>query len=100
MPSLPSRTDTSVSLPASTGLVRSDGGGYLMFGSVGGVCQTCPDGLRRITTGYVLAAGPTGWLFAVSARGRLLAIDTRSGDTERLGVRRPAVRQVAVRSAS
>lgn len=39
-----------------------DGAGYLLFPGVGGVYDARPDGLRRITTGALLATGPTGWL--------------------------------------
>ena len=39
-----------------------DGAGYPMVSLVGGVYDSRPDGLHRITTGTVLATGPTGWL--------------------------------------
>jgi len=39
-----------------------DGAGYLLFSGVGGVYDARPEGLRRITTGALLAVGPTGWL--------------------------------------
>lgn len=41
-----------------------DGAGYLLFVGVSGVYDARPDGLRRITTGALLAVGPTGWLVA------------------------------------
>jgi hypothetical protein len=40
----------------------SDGAGYLLFTGIGGVYDARPEGLRRITTGALLAVGPTGWL--------------------------------------
>jgi len=40
----------------------SDGAGYLLYPSIGGVYQARPGGLRRISTGALLAVGPTGWL--------------------------------------
>jgi hypothetical protein len=40
----------------------SDGAGYLLFPGLGGLYDARPDGLHRITTGGLLAAGPTGWL--------------------------------------
>ncbi len=39
-----------------------DGAGYPMVNLVGGVYDSRADGLHRITTGTVLATGPTGWL--------------------------------------
>jgi DNA-binding beta-propeller fold protein YncE len=39
-----------------------DGGGYLLFSGIGGVYDARPDGMRRISTGSLLATGPTGWL--------------------------------------
>ena len=39
-----------------------DGAGYLLFAGVGGLYDARPDGIHRITTGALLAAGPTGWL--------------------------------------
>jgi hypothetical protein len=40
----------------------ADGVGYLLFSGIGGVYDSQPDGLHRITTGALLAVGPTGWL--------------------------------------
>lgn len=40
----------------------SDGAGYLLFTGLSGTYDSRPDGLRRITTGAVLAVGPTRWL--------------------------------------
>jgi WD40 repeat protein len=39
-----------------------DGAGYLLFPGIGGVYDARPEGLRRITTGSLVATGPTGWL--------------------------------------
>lgn len=39
-----------------------DGAGYLLFPGPGGTYDSRPDGLHRITTGEVLAVGPTRWL--------------------------------------
>lgn len=39
-----------------------DGAGYLLFPGPGGVYDSRPDGLHRVTTGEVLAVGPTRWL--------------------------------------
>ena len=40
----------------------ADGAGYLLFPGIGGVYNARPDGLRRISTGSLVAVGPTGWL--------------------------------------
>ena len=39
-----------------------DGGGYILLPATGGIYDAHPDGLHRITTGTLLASGPTGWL--------------------------------------
>ncbi|HEX8082549.1 MAG TPA: hypothetical protein VF557_20235 [Jatrophihabitans sp.] len=44
--------------------VVADGAGGLLVSGVGGVYTAGPDGLRRISTGALLAVGPTGWLVA------------------------------------
>jgi len=56
-----SKTGVTVPIPASA-WVTSDGGGYLLVTGTGGVYEARPDGLRRVTTGAVLAVGPTRWL--------------------------------------
>jgi len=40
----------------------ADGSGYLLYTGIGGVYDARPGGLRRISTGALLAVGPTGWL--------------------------------------
>ena len=44
------------------GRVSADGAGYLLFGGTGGVYDARPSGITRITTGDLLATGPTTWL--------------------------------------
>ena len=51
---------TGVSLPVP--YAGSDGAGYLLATLVGGTYNVLPNGPHRITTGAVLAVGPTGWL--------------------------------------
>lgn len=41
-----------------------DGAGFVIFPAVDGSYDATPSGLRRITTGAVLATGRTGWLVA------------------------------------
>jgi hypothetical protein len=59
-----SPTGTTVSIPdgLDAGALSPDGAGYLMFGGTGGEYDLKPSGIARITTGTLLAAGPTGWL--------------------------------------
>ncbi|HEX8303956.1 MAG TPA: hypothetical protein VF612_03690 [Jatrophihabitans sp.] len=40
----------------------ADGGGYLLYTGIGGVYDARPGGVRRISTGALMAVGPTGWL--------------------------------------
>jgi hypothetical protein len=53
---------TGVSMPSQNYDVVSDGAGYVIVTLVGGAYDARPDGLHRITTGDVVATGPTGWL--------------------------------------
>lgn len=56
-------TGTRVDIPVNNaGPVRPDGAGYLLVTGTGGVYDARPSGLRRITTGALLAVGPTRWL--------------------------------------
>src|SRR5215468_2200807 len=77
---------TGVSLPIQYG--GADGAGYLLATMVGGTYDARPDGLYRITSGVVLAAGPTGWLAEECDerhRCTLNLIDRRSGEHRVLG---------------
>jgi hypothetical protein len=51
-------------MPAGTSSYETfaDGAGQLLFPAIGGLYEARSDGLRRISTGTLLAAGPTGWL--------------------------------------
>jgi len=60
----------------------SDGAGYLVVQATGGFYDATPSGLRRITSGSLLAAGPTGWLALECDdrhRCRSVAIDRATG---------------------
>jgi hypothetical protein len=57
------RTKTTVAIPYGVEAI-SDGAGYLMFTGTSGVYDLRPTGSQRITTGTVLAAGPTRWLIS------------------------------------
>jgi hypothetical protein len=43
-------------------MLTPDGSGYVVQVGIGGAYAARPDGLRRITTGLLLAIGPTRWL--------------------------------------
>jgi hypothetical protein len=51
-----------IPLDSSAYNATPDGAGYLLFSGIGGVYDARPDGIRRISTGALLAVGPTGWL--------------------------------------
>ena len=55
-------TGVSIPIPADAGVPISDGTGYIIFFGTGGVYDARPGAVRRVTTGYLLAAGPTRWL--------------------------------------
>jgi hypothetical protein len=56
------RARAYVPKPESTPEVAGDGAGGLVFRVTGGVYAATPGGLRRITTGALLAVGPSRWL--------------------------------------
>ncbi len=51
-----------VPAPYEGGQTYPDGSGYLLYVGTGGVYAVGPTGVHRITTGYLLATGPTRWL--------------------------------------
>ncbi len=56
-------TGPEVPIPADAAApVMSDGAGYMTFSGTGGVYDLRPSGITRITTGILLATGPTTWL--------------------------------------
>jgi hypothetical protein len=57
------QTGTTIGIPNTMGSFPfSDGAGYLLLSGPGGVYEARPDTLRRVTTGGLLAIGPTRWL--------------------------------------
>ena len=56
------RTHTSIPIPRGGDFPSADGTGYLLFNLTGGVYRAGPDGLHRVTSGLLVAAGPTRWL--------------------------------------
>jgi hypothetical protein len=53
-----------VPVPAGSSSLEAaaDGAGYLLYPGIGGVYDARPGGLRRISSGVLVAVGPTGWL--------------------------------------
>ena len=56
------RARALVRVPETTPEVAGDGAGGLVFRATGGVYAATPTGLRRITTGALLAVGPSRWV--------------------------------------
>jgi hypothetical protein len=56
------RAGPSIRVPAGIGTAAADGAGYVRFYATGGVYDARPEGVKRITTGALLASGPTRWL--------------------------------------
>ncbi len=79
----------TIPVPASVGgPLSSDGTGYLVVSGIGGVYDARPGGLHRLTTGELLAVGPTRWLVVecdTSYRCSTVAIDRSSGARRILG---------------
>jgi len=79
----PSITAPPQGSPVNTSLLAiPDQAGYLLFPGTGGVYDVRPGGPSRVTTGTVLAAGPTRWLTAECnghGRCRLMVIDRSTG---------------------
>ena len=82
------RTGPSIAAPPQGSPVNAslsaipDQTGYLLFPGIGGVYDVRPGGTSRVTTGTVLAVGPTRWLAAECnsrARCRLVVIDRSTG---------------------
>jgi hypothetical protein len=82
------RTGIAVGLPAYMSFEpMPDGGGYPLVFGVGGAYWARPQGLLRVTSGVVVATGPTGWL-AIECDER----DRCSGvRVDRAGGRRPVL---------
>ena len=82
------RTGPSIAAPPQSSPVNTslfaipDQTGYLLFPGIGGVYDVRPSGTSRVTTGTVLAVGPTRWLTAECgshARCRPVVIDRSTG---------------------
>jgi hypothetical protein len=76
------RARAFVPMPEATPEVAGDGAGGLVFRATGGVYAATPAGLRRITTGALLAVGPSRWVTLecdATHRCRPYAIDRATG---------------------
>jgi hypothetical protein len=87
----PSITAPPLGSPVNPSLVAiPDQAGYLLFPGTGGVYDVRPGGTSRVSTGTVLAVGPTRWLTAECtghARCRPIAIDRSTGARHPLSTR-------------
>ena len=76
------RARAFVPVPEPTAEVAGDGAGGLVFRATGGVYAATPAGLRRITTGALLAVGPSRWVTLecdATHRCRPYAVDRATG---------------------
>ena len=92
------RTGPSIAAPPQSSPVNTslfaipDQTGYLLFPGIGGVYDVRPGGTSRVTTGTVLAVGPTRWLTDVCnshARCRPVVIDRSTSARYPLSTRVP-----------
>jgi hypothetical protein len=92
------RTGPSIAAPPQSSPINTsllaipDQTGYLLFPGIGGVYDVRPSGTSRVTTGTVLAVGPTRWLAAECnshARCRPVVIDRSTGVRYPLNTRVP-----------
>ncbi len=81
-------TGTTIDVPTTGSVVGSDGAGYaLVSGMAGGVYYAKPGSLHRISTGTLVASGPTRWLTTEcddSLNCALVATDRASGAHHRV----------------
>jgi hypothetical protein len=55
-------TGTTLTVPSPYGTPVADGAGYLLFYGTGGIYDLRPTGITRVTTGDLIATGPTAFL--------------------------------------
>ena len=85
-------TGVPIAVPAGSSQLSAipDQTGYLLFPGIGGVYDVRPGRTSRVTTGTVLAVGPTRWLTDecdIQARCRPVVIDRSTGARHTLNVR-------------
>jgi hypothetical protein len=84
-------TSISFPLPTDQTSVVSDGAGYVLFTAIGGAYDARPGSIRRVTSGEIVAFGPTKWLTVEcddQHRCATVATDRRTGARRVIG---PAV---------
>jgi hypothetical protein len=83
----------------NSGEYLPDAKGYLIFDGIGGYYDVVPDGMHRITSGALIAAGPTKWLTLEcddQHRCTTTVIDRRTGARHTLAVVTQPFRPVGV----
>lgn len=81
------RTAKSLNVPRGHAVIGPDGTGYLLTEGGGGVYRIGPDGPQRLTTGRILAVGPTRFLTLecdASARCHSAIVERESGKSRDL----------------
>lgn len=81
------RTGKSLREPRGHRVIGPDGTGYLLTEGIGGVYRLGPDGPQRLTTGRILAVGPTRFLTLecdASARCHSAIVERESGKSRDL----------------
>ncbi len=83
------RTGPVIRLPRGTVPLdaSADGDGYALLTTASGIYDARPDGVHRISTGSLLAVGPTGWLVSEGCAHRCTSvlIDSSTGKRRVLG---------------
>lgn len=75
---------TQLAIPRDAAVRASDRAGNVLMSGTGGTYDSRPDGLHRITSGTLLAAGPTRWLTQECDAGyRCAAVVTDRGTGQR-----------------
>jgi hypothetical protein len=67
-------TGVTIDVPADGSVQGSDGAGYALLTGIGGIYDARPGSVHRITTGPLVASGPTRWL-AVECDDKLFCAD-------------------------
>ncbi len=83
-------TGPTLAIPKdNNGMYVPDASGYLVFDGIGGYYDVVPDGIHRITSGALIAVGPTKWLTLEcddQHRCTTAVVDRRTGSRRTLNV--------------
>jgi len=55
-------TGAKIDVPMSGSVFGADGAGYLLLSGIGGTYEATPGAVHRVTSGLMVATGPTRWL--------------------------------------